>query len=106
MPSSSPTPRRSAIPPWPPGRGLNLGGSLAPVSHTSSKALSYLLANIEAEDETGNQRRAADFFDEQKLHDPMIRAGVTKVVQHPADGILFTIHRIGVTSDLDVPLFL
>lgn len=55
------------------------------------KALSYLLANIEAEDEAGNYRRAAEFFDEHKLHDAMIRADVAKAIQQPADVLLFNI---------------
>ncbi|MDI5986008.1 BREX system P-loop protein BrxC [Halomonas sp. M4R5S39] len=68
------------------------------------KALSYLLANIEAEDEAGNRRRAADFFDEQKLHDPMIRADVAKAVHEPADVILFNIASKASENDAGNPI--
>lgn len=68
------------------------------------KALSYLLANIEAEDEAGNHRRAAEFFDEHKLHDPMIRADVTKAVQQPADVILFNIDSKASSNDGGNPI--
>jgi hypothetical protein len=68
------------------------------------KALSYLLANIEAEDEAGNHRRAAEFFDEHKLHDPMIRDDVTKAVQQPADVILFNIDSKASSNDGGNPI--
>lgn len=68
------------------------------------KALSYLLANIEAEDEAGEHRRAADFFDEHKLHDPTIRADITKAVQEPADVILFNIDSKASSNDAGNPI--
>ncbi|MDN6298469.1 MAG: BREX system P-loop protein BrxC [Halomonas sp.] len=68
------------------------------------KVLSYLLANVEAEDEAGNQRRAADFFDEQKLQDAMIRADVAKAVQQPADVILFNIDSKAGSNDDGNPI--
>ena len=42
------------------------------------KTLSYLLENKEAFDANGNAKRAADFFDEQKLVDSSIRADINK----------------------------
>ncbi|CAM4159940.1 BREX system P-loop protein BrxC [Vreelandella rituensis] len=63
------------------------------------KALSYLLANTEARDEQGNAKRAADFFDELKLHDPTIRADITRAVQEPADVILFNIDSKASSND-------
>ena len=68
------------------------------------KALSYLLANIEARDDAGNIRHAADFFDEQKLHDPMIRADIGKAVQEPADVILFNIDSKASSNDAGNPI--
>ncbi|WP_253939446.1 hypothetical protein [Halomonas sp. THAF5a] len=60
---------------------------------------------IESEDEAGNHRRAADFFDEHKLHDPMIRADVTKAMQQPADVILFNIDSKASFNDGGNPIF-
>ncbi|WP_019570748.1 BREX system P-loop protein BrxC [Thioalkalivibrio sp. ALE11] len=63
------------------------------------KALSYLLTNTEAEDPSGRIRCAADFFDEQKLHDAMIRADIAKAAQEPADVILFNIDSKASSND-------
>ncbi|MCG5525934.1 BREX system P-loop protein BrxC [Ectothiorhodospira haloalkaliphila] len=68
------------------------------------KALSYLLANIKAEDADGHERCAADFFDENKLHDPMIRADIAKAVQEPADVILFNIDSKASSNDAGNPI--
>lgn len=50
------------------------------------KILSYLLANQEVK---GQQ--AVDFFDENRLPDPLLRANITRAVQTSTDVILFNI---------------
>ena len=56
------------------------------------KILSYLLENIEASDPaTGQKRRAAQFFDHQKIKDAMLQADIHRAVQGSTDVILFNI---------------
>ncbi|MBP7485613.1 MAG: BREX system P-loop protein BrxC, partial [Aquabacterium sp.] len=56
------------------------------------KILSYLLENIEASNPaTGEKRRAAQFFDHQKIKDAMLLADVQRAVSGTADVILFNI---------------
>lgn len=56
------------------------------------KILSYLLENIEATDPaSGEKKRAAAFFDEQKIKDPMLLADIQRAVRGSADVILFNI---------------
>ena len=56
------------------------------------KILSYLLENLEAFDPaTGTTRRAAAFFDEHKIKDPMLLADVQRATRGSADVILFNI---------------
>ena len=56
------------------------------------KILSYLLENLEAVNpETGEKRRAAQFFDHQKIKDAMLLADIHRAVQGTADVILFNI---------------
>lgn len=56
------------------------------------KILSYLLENIEAVDpKTGNPKKAADFFDEHKIKDPLLLADIHKAIKGTADVILFNI---------------
>jgi hypothetical protein len=56
------------------------------------KILSYLLENIEASNPaTGENRRAAQFFDQQKIKDAMLLADIQRAVQGTADVILFNI---------------
>lgn len=56
------------------------------------KILSYLLENLEAfNPETGEKRRAAQFFDHQKIKDAMLLADIHRAVQGTADVILFNI---------------
>ncbi len=68
------------------------------------KTLSYLLQNKEVRDEDGNTRRAADFFDETKLRDTMIRADISKAVAHPADVMLFNIDSKASSNDSGNPI--
>lgn len=56
------------------------------------KILSYLLENIEAANPaTGEKRRAAQFFDHQKIKDAMLLADLHRAVSGTADVILFNI---------------
>ena len=56
------------------------------------KILSYLLANLEAVNaETGEKRRAAQFFDQTKIKDAMLLADIQRAVLGTADVILFNI---------------
>lgn len=55
------------------------------------KILSYLLENVESTSPTGDKKRAADFFDETKIQDAMIRADIQKATKNSADVILFNI---------------
>ena len=55
------------------------------------KILSYILANQGAQDASGMNRSAIDFFDESKIRDATIRGDMDKAVQTPADVILFNI---------------
>jgi hypothetical protein len=56
------------------------------------KILSYLLENLDATNpQTGDKRRASQFFDHQKIKDAMLLADVQRAVQGTADVILFNI---------------
>jgi hypothetical protein len=56
------------------------------------KILSYLLENIEAVDpKTGRHKRAAEFFDEHKIKDPMLLADIHRAIKGTADVMLFNI---------------
>lgn len=56
------------------------------------KLLAYLLENIEASDpKTGHRKKAAEFFDEQKIKDPMLLADIRRAIDGTADVILFNI---------------
>ena len=56
------------------------------------KILSYLLENQQAVNPlTGQPRRAADFFDEHKIKDPMLLADIQRAVRGSSDVILFNI---------------
>ncbi|WP_313369371.1 BREX system P-loop protein BrxC [Achromobacter animicus] len=56
------------------------------------KILSYLLENLEAYDpETGATRVAADFFNVNKIRDPMLLADIQRATKGSADVILFNI---------------
>ena len=56
------------------------------------KILSYLLENLEAQNpETGEKRRAAAFFDQQKIKDAMLQGDIQRAVQGSTDVILFNI---------------
>uniref|UniRef100_UPI00374DC79C BREX system P-loop protein BrxC n=1 Tax=Crenothrix sp. TaxID=3100433 RepID=UPI00374DC79C len=67
------------------------------------KILSYLLENIEAIDpKTGNPKKAADFFDEHKIKDPLLLADIHKAIKGTADVILFNIDaKADAKSDRD-----
>ena len=67
------------------------------------KILSYLLENREAVDpKTGNHKRAADFFDEHKIKDPLLLADIHKAIKGTADVILFNIDaKADAKSDRD-----
>ena len=67
------------------------------------KILSYLLENIEAVDpKTGNPKKAADFFDEHKIKDPLLLADIHKAIKGSADVILFNIDaKADAKSDRD-----
>ena len=70
------------------------------------KILSYLLENLEAHDPAGRGvRRAADFFDERKIKDPMLLADIQRATRGSADVILFNIDaKADSKSDRDVIL--
>jgi hypothetical protein len=70
------------------------------------KILSYLLENIEAvSPETGEHKRAAAFFDEHKIKDPLLLADIQRAVSGSADVILFNIDaKADSKSDRDVIL--
>jgi hypothetical protein len=56
------------------------------------KILSYLLENIEAIDpKTGRHKKAAEFFDEHKIKDPMLLADIHRAIKGTADVMLFNI---------------
>lgn len=56
------------------------------------KILSYLLENIEATDpDDGSRKRAAQFFDEHKIKDPMLLGDIQRAVKSSSDVILFNI---------------
>lgn len=63
------------------------------------KILSYLIANQSTVDAEGHRQQAADFFDERKLKDAMIRADISKAVSEPTDVILFNIDSKASTND-------
>lgn len=70
------------------------------------KILSYLLENIEAVNpKDGTIKRAAQFFDEQKIKDAMLLADVQRATQGSSDVILFNIDaKADSKSDRDVIL--
>lgn len=68
------------------------------------KTLSYLLANIEVQDEQGSIRKAVSFFDESKLRDAMIRADIDKAVANTTDVILFNIDSKASSNDAGNPI--
>ncbi len=70
------------------------------------KILSYLLENLEAQDPaTGVAKRAAAFFDEHKIKDPLLLADVHRATRGSADVILFNIDaKADSKSDRDVIL--
>ncbi|MGO1626165.1 MAG: BREX system P-loop protein BrxC, partial [Halomonadaceae bacterium] len=68
------------------------------------KALSYLLANVEAEDDAGNLRHAADFFTAGKVADTFTVANIKHAVQQPADVILFNIDSKAGSNDDGNPI--
>jgi len=69
------------------------------------KILSYLLENIEAHSPQGGAtRRAAAFFDDQKIKDPMLLANIQRAVQGSADVMLFNIDAKANKSDPDAIL--
>ena len=56
------------------------------------KILSYLLENLEAKNpQSGEARRANQFFDHQKIKDAMLLADIQRATQGTADVILFNI---------------
>lgn len=56
------------------------------------KILSYLLENIEAIDpKTGTHKKAAEFFDEHKIKDPLLLADIHRAIKGTADVMLFNI---------------
>lgn len=67
------------------------------------KILSYLLENREAVDpKTGIHKKAADFFDEHKIKDPLLLADIHKAIKGTADVILFNIDaKADAKSDRD-----
>lgn len=68
------------------------------------KTLSYILANKVARDAQGNERSAAEFFDETKIRDAFIRADIGKAVSHHADVILFNIDSKASSNDDGNPI--
>lgn len=69
------------------------------------KILSYLLENIEAHNPQGGAtRRAAAFFDDQKIKDPILLANIQRAVQGSADVMLFNIDAKANKSDPDAIL--
>ena len=68
------------------------------------KVLSYILANIEAQDEQGNSKRAVEFFDQHKLRDSMIRADIDAALNHSADVMLFNIDSKASSNDDGNPI--
>ncbi|MEH1710502.1 BREX system P-loop protein BrxC [Acinetobacter pittii] len=68
------------------------------------KTLSYILANKVARDAEGNERSAAEFFDESKIRDAFIRADIGKAVKHHADVILFNIDSKASSNDEGNPI--
>lgn len=70
------------------------------------KILSYLLENIEAMNpKDGTTKRAADFFDQSKIRDPMLLADLQRATRGSADVILFNIDaKADSKSDRDVIL--
>ena len=68
------------------------------------KTLSYILANKVARDAEGNERSAAEFFDENKIRDAFIRADIGKAVSHHADVILFNIDSKASSNDDGNPI--
>jgi hypothetical protein len=63
------------------------------------KILSYLIANRASVDAHGQSKLAAQFFDQSKLQDAMIRADIGKAVADSADVILFNIDSKASNND-------
>lgn len=56
------------------------------------KILSYLLENLQASNpQSGEQRRACEFFDQNKIKDALLLADIQRAVQGSTDVILFNI---------------
>ncbi len=68
------------------------------------KTLSYIIANIESVDGDGNQQKAVQFFDKEKIRDATIRADITKAVSHSADVMLFNIDSKASSNDEGNPI--
>lgn len=68
------------------------------------KVLSYLLGNIEARDASGNTKQAIDFFDANKVEDPITRADITQAAQYSTDVILFNIDSKASSNDDGNPI--
>ncbi|GAB6046505.1 BREX system P-loop protein BrxC [Methyloparacoccus murrellii] len=70
------------------------------------KILSYLLENIQAiNPKNGTTKRAADFFDQSKIRDPMLLADLQRATRGNADVMLFNIDaKADSKSDRDVIL--
>jgi hypothetical protein len=68
------------------------------------KTLSYILANKVARDETGVERTAVQFFDQNKIQDAMIRADIDKAVSNDSDVILFNIDSKASANDDGNPI--
>lgn len=70
------------------------------------KILSYLLENVEATNpENGQPKRAAEFFDANKIKDAMLLADVHRAIKGSSDVILFNIDaKADSKSDRDVIL--
>lgn len=68
------------------------------------KTLSYILANRQAFDADGQPKMAVDFFDDQKVHDAMIRADIDKAVSTTTDVILFNIDSKASSNDNGNPI--
>lgn len=88
-----------------PGRvGIWISGFFGSGKSHFLKTLSYLLQNKTVHDENDRIRAAAEFFDESKLRDAMIRADITKAVSNPADVILFNIDSKASSNDDGNPI--
>jgi len=68
------------------------------------KTLSYILANKQVLDASGNQKTAVEFFDEDKVRDAMIRADIDRAVSTTTDVILFNIDSKASSNDDGNPI--